>query len=456
MTLKVDKIFLSCVISTLVILQIKHGRHINKIYFNSSRQKDYGHSVPISDGYKSLEFKYEKALDELKLLRKDLGDLNTIRNNANSTASSGIKKGSKASTETRVGDDEIEFSACLIAKDENRNLPEWIAYHYTMVNLRHLVVCGDPFSESSPRKVLNRWKNVKGMKTELWAERTFFPPTPKTKLLKESRHQEITRLHHERQKACYEKCMRHLKKNDRSWTMLIDADEYLAFNPVSDNDDKKLYSKINKNEPNSSYRFINQLRKSKDDKEKRKAEQMKMRTKLPNGFNSNMSITDFIQKERNNVPWIDSSCLILPRLQFGNEEESNKAIIERGIPQGFQSKTLSTLKHFSHIKKGSTENGSGKCIVDVSKMERFKVKSPHAINNDCGRIGSADHSSSLLRVNHYTMSRQIFSKIQKNKKSISKETANQGESYEMQGWLHKFVNDIGSIDKAKELMTVSD
>lgn len=36
------------------------------------------------------------------------------------------------------------MSACLLVKDENNNLPEWIAYHYHNLPLRYLVVAVDP------------------------------------------------------------------------------------------------------------------------------------------------------------------------------------------------------------------------------------------------------------------------------------------------------------------------
>jgi hypothetical protein len=42
------------------------------------------------------------------------------------------------------------FSACLLIKDDNDILSEWIAYHYHVLKMRRLVVAVDPLSIESP------------------------------------------------------------------------------------------------------------------------------------------------------------------------------------------------------------------------------------------------------------------------------------------------------------------
>lgn len=46
---------------------------------------------------------------------------------------------------------------CLLIKDDNDLLPEFIAYHYHAVDLRHLVVAVDPTSATSPTVILERF-----------------------------------------------------------------------------------------------------------------------------------------------------------------------------------------------------------------------------------------------------------------------------------------------------------
>ena len=48
-------------------------------------------------------------------------------------------------------------SACLLIKDDNTRLIEWLAYHYTMFPLRYLIVGVDPDSATSPKVILQRW-----------------------------------------------------------------------------------------------------------------------------------------------------------------------------------------------------------------------------------------------------------------------------------------------------------
>ena len=118
MALKVDKIFISCVISILVILQIKHGRHISRLYFNSSQQRDYAHGIPIIEGHVDLESKYDKVLNELKLLRRSL-----VLNSEDTNVATFADTSKSTDVSKKAKNDGVEFSACLIVKDENQKLP---------------------------------------------------------------------------------------------------------------------------------------------------------------------------------------------------------------------------------------------------------------------------------------------------------------------------------------------
>jgi hypothetical protein len=73
--------------------------------------------------------------------------------------------------------DNTTFSACLLIKDDNAILSEWIAYHYHTVNLRHLVVAIDPSSVESPMKILNRWRRMTNMDIFEWTDSDYMPQT---------------------------------------------------------------------------------------------------------------------------------------------------------------------------------------------------------------------------------------------------------------------------------------
>ena len=72
-------------------------------------------------------------------------------------------------------DDNATFSACLLIKDDNAILSEWIAYHYHTVNLRHLVVAVDPSSIESPASILNRWRQNTDLKVNYWNDTDYMP-----------------------------------------------------------------------------------------------------------------------------------------------------------------------------------------------------------------------------------------------------------------------------------------
>ena len=52
------------------------------------------------------------------------------------------------------------FAGCLLIKDQNMLLPEWLAYHYTVLPLRRLIVAVDPLSYTDPASVLDQWSSL--------------------------------------------------------------------------------------------------------------------------------------------------------------------------------------------------------------------------------------------------------------------------------------------------------
>ena len=65
------------------------------------------------------------------------------------------------------------LSACLILKDDNFKLEEWLAYHWLKISLQHLVVSVDPKSMESPRGIFETWREIAGMDIILWFDPHF-------------------------------------------------------------------------------------------------------------------------------------------------------------------------------------------------------------------------------------------------------------------------------------------
>jgi len=132
--------------------------------------------------------------------------------------------GDDNSTESLEGvhpPDYDSFSACLMVLDENPRLPEWLAYHYFTLPLRHVVVAVDPHSSTSPNEILDRWRDR--MTVEVWTDSDF---TSEDLSRNSSDPVDVAiEKHQTRQRTFYAECIRHLQEHNRAWTTFTDADE---------------------------------------------------------------------------------------------------------------------------------------------------------------------------------------------------------------------------------------
>ena len=68
-----------------------------------------------------------------------------------------------------------DFGLCLLIKDNNDILPEWIAYCYHALQLWHLVVAVDPSSKSWPSPILRHFQTIlPDVKIVEWQDEGFF------------------------------------------------------------------------------------------------------------------------------------------------------------------------------------------------------------------------------------------------------------------------------------------
>jgi len=125
-------------------------------------------------------------------------------------------------------------AACLLLKDENQKLPEWLAYHSAVLPLSLLIVAVDPSSETSPLPILRQWNGTAVPMIIAWTEDKLYVPPDVLKrnsdLLKEHKSDFTITVHRNRQKAFMHKCMVVAKRKKAEWLLHIDVDEYLVFN----------------------------------------------------------------------------------------------------------------------------------------------------------------------------------------------------------------------------------
>jgi hypothetical protein len=123
------------------------------------------------------------------------------------------------------------FSACLLTKDDNHWLIEWLAYHYHVLPLRQLILVRDPTSRTSPDHILNRWK--RRMNITVWTDRDILPKWVLHKFEAGNITNGRVGLHRYRQQFFYAKCLREFQNRNQTWVLLSDVDEFVRPNPYS-------------------------------------------------------------------------------------------------------------------------------------------------------------------------------------------------------------------------------
>ena len=153
---------------------------------------------------------------------------------------------------------------CLLIKDDNELLPEFLAYHYHALQMRTLIVAVDPSSQTSPTHILQRFQNILPHLTiHRWKDHVFMPAdfikedfskvpdfiqrnknnathsfwhSPKFK--PNNTEFEIQRAlqnvnnHRFRQVKFAGECIRHLYfHSNRRWITHIDTDEFIVLHP---------------------------------------------------------------------------------------------------------------------------------------------------------------------------------------------------------------------------------
>jgi hypothetical protein len=303
--------------------------------------------------------------------------------------------------------------------DDNPHLIEWLAYHYTKLPLRRLIVAVDPKSQTSPTEILRRWDGL--MEITQWTDIDFMPPTLMDKHLRVSGNEELTKLFRQRQEEFYTRCMARLKYEGRTWTAFIDTDEYMLLNvnaqskyKISSSDKMTILEGIHHAEKENEY--------------------------LANEFAS-------------------SPCVAMPRLAFG-VKESTPTEIQKNVPYGFDETNFQTLRWRWHAGRGQKKvNKISKSILDVSRVDselfvatdQVMVHLPSKTHCHGGR---EEHlwvlnSYSPIIVHHYAAEWKIWShrKDTRNKRTrenYEKLMYDQQSDDKIRPWLEEFVHSVGT------------
>lgn len=312
------------------------------------------------------------------------------------------------------------FSACLLIMDDNHRLPEWLTYHYFALNLRYLVVAVDPSSKTSPTHIFDRWRHAKLMNIVEWTDTNF---TARDLSRRKSHKKKNIALHKHRQWLFYNACTRHLKHQNRRWTVYIDADEFFSVNEVLIPDAQQRM-----NRPGSIPQILDELRKD---------------------TNGTLPQSDFYQQNR--------SCYTVPRRLY-SAKESTPEEIQKGVPTGYNPTHFDTLRYRFRAEDPFGRNGYCKSIIDVAQVPEKLIKNFDSIAGTTHRPIRVMCPSQYVEykfpigIHHYLGSMEAFlfrDDARKNDvktESVWKKKALQsqgGTDDELRLWLDGFVKFVG-------------
>jgi len=200
---------------------------------------------------------------------------------------------------------------------------------------------------------------------------------------------DMTNKHRKRQNQFYQQCTRHLQKAGRTWTSYHDVDEFLTINGrVVVQDSDALVGR-----PGSVLQIVQKY-------------------SAPNNNNNNNKTKD--DPEFWYTHFQQSCCVTIARALY-SAKESTLEEISRGFPPALLEGELLDVRSFDTLRyrhrAGSSANGLGKSIIDVSRVkpEDFKggatAHKPIKLCPDAG----VKYNALPLGIHHYLGSFEAYS-----------------------------------------------
>jgi hypothetical protein len=320
--------------------------------------------------------------------------------------------------------DDSFFSACLLNMDENHFLIEWLAYHYHVLRLRHVIVMSDPRAKTSPQPIFDRWKGK--MNIEVWK-----PDGILSKRLEKYLSKKKLMTFRERQKKFRFLCMQAFKDRGHKWVLHTDVDEYISLNhrdpKVSGIDPAYKYPSLE--EEGSVLKFIND--------------------------NPNSSLMQ------------EGPCVPIPRRQY-NAKASTKQQVQKDVPEPFNGMDFLTTRYRKWFARKSWH--SPKVMVDLTKVNIKMDYNPPAVVHHPLPECRNDTQAMPLDVSDFTLShflgtweqfsykddaRLYGAKYMKDRSKydlLGKSGGREDDSLRL--WLKGFVENVGVQDAAMLLTDV--
>jgi hypothetical protein len=327
------------------------------------------------------------------------------------------------------------MAACLMVRDDNSLLHEWLAYHYITLPLRFVLVGADQNSIENPHDVLQKWDGTE-LRYKIWSKDDFihrFGEIPAS-------HEDENHHYLHRQRAFISSCAEYMKAKNQTWVIFIDTDEYVAINRI--NQDDLLFQ--DESIPTNSTRY--------------------RRFQQRHSLNlTRLTALDAIRVS-NQVSPIEP-CHIIPRLLIGALENETCSQMDNTkvfvISQGLKVKNFTTLRFVQTAPKNKFYPSKwGKTIVDVSRISNYslglKPKSSHRPFRECPKP-LIPFEEAILHANHYLGSWERYSArkdVRRSPKAFQDRaffSHGLACSMQMDTWVPLFFQKFGAL-KAKMLL----
>jgi hypothetical protein len=304
--------------------------------------------------------------------------------------------------------DKDAFSFCLLIKDDNDIINEWIAYHYHTLKLRTMIVSIDPDSKTTPEPLLKVWQNNFDLHYEIWDDSKYMPGwflkgeyEKVPRMIKwedknaskwyeegadasvEERQQAILEInkHRYRQAKFLQHCAKYLQDNDFTWVTHIDTDEYIVVNPTFRRKPKK--TKVTLEKRNTVYNHLIDMK-----------------------------------GEGHKVNW---PCISMPRVLYGSVEDSDD------VSSNTTSKFESLRWKYHTAYHNDTLNKQPKAIMDVSGFPPFdESKKAFSIHRPSihlcrmqGQMNVRDWRRYPLTINHYLGSLERYQAREDTRRTVT-------------------------------------
>jgi hypothetical protein len=257
---------------------------------------------------------------------------------------------------------------------------EWLAYHYTVLPLSHLILGIDPNSKRIHKIdiVIKTWAPF--VRIEKHTKESFSNATTIAWPHQNGR-MDTVQEHKRRQLQFVGRCLQAMKEAGRDLVLVTDSDEFTIFNYIHKDEDPNLDDTTANNPLTKEH--INASR----------TENSPVRQRLP-PLEEHVTIADFIHGEKK------ETCYRLPSLKFSAHQDTMTRV---ELPPS-AALLVTLLQH----RTGPKEGVFSRAIVDVSQMEADYLhysRVDGTISHFCDVEGASDNGteymSSVLRVNHY-------------------------------------------------------